>query len=276
MLLTRVIFQSIITIWESYGSRFDIEKCLSVMLILLALMSSREATTQCQTFSFKKNRGRNPFVIGLWCLILGLSMPFSQGRATAAQVTLAWDVSYGASGYKIYYGTESDNYSWFVDVRNVTGYSFACLPNGYVYFAATAYDGSGSESDFSNEVISNTSTNARTTGTVFADVFRDCWAYNYIVAIYNAGYTTGYSAGIFAPEINVTREQMAAFIVRAVEGEPATDYCSTGSPSLIVLPPPGPAGTLSDSPTWVSPSGTVLPVSICLLNVSRAQMAASS
>ena len=56
------------------------------------------------------------------------------------------------------------------------------------------------------------------------------WAYAYIMAIYNAGYTTGYGAGTFAPELNVTREQMAAFIIRAADGEPATDYCSTGSP----------------------------------------------
>ena len=50
------------------------------------------------------------------------------------------------------------------------------------------------------------------------------------MAIYNAGYTTGYGAGTFAPELNVTREQMAAFIIRAKEGEPATNYCSTGIP----------------------------------------------
>ena len=31
------------------------------------------------------------------------------------------------------------------------------------------------------------------------------------------------------PAYDVTRAQMAAFIVRAVEGEPATDYCSSGS-----------------------------------------------
>jgi N-acetylneuraminic acid mutarotase len=64
----------------------------------------------------------------------------------------------------------------------------------------------------------------------FTDVFSTYWAYNYIMAVYNAGYTTGYGAGIFAPELNVTREQMAAFIIRAKEGEPPVDYCSTGVP----------------------------------------------
>ena len=62
------------------------------------------------------------------------------------------------------------------------------------------------------------------------DVPPSYWAYAHIMAIYNAGYTTGYGAGIFAPELTVTREQMAAFIIRAAEGEPATNYCSTGSP----------------------------------------------
>ena len=56
------------------------------------------------------------------------------------------------------------------------------------------------------------------------------WAYAHIMAIYNAGYTTGYGAGTFAAELSVTREQMAAFIIRAADGEPAIDYCSTGSP----------------------------------------------
>ena len=86
-------------------------------------------------------------------------MLFPQGRADAAQVTLAWDESSGAAGYKIYSGTTSNNYTWVVDVGNMTSYTTANLTDGYTYyFAATAYDASSLESDYSAEVSYNAST----------------------------------------------------------------------------------------------------------------------
>jgi hypothetical protein len=98
-------------------------------------------------------------VIGLCCLVFGLSMTFSQGRAYAVQVTLAWDESSGAAGYKIYSGTESNNYAWVVDVGNVTSYTTANVTDGYTYyFAATAYDATRLESDYSTEISYNAST----------------------------------------------------------------------------------------------------------------------
>ena len=67
---------------------------------------------------------------------------------------------------------------------------------------------------------------------LFIDVPPGHWAEDYIYAIYNAGITTGCSTNPlkYCPQDDVTRAQMAAFIVRAVEGEPAADYCNTGSP----------------------------------------------
>jgi parallel beta-helix repeat protein len=63
-------------------------------------------------------------------------------------------------------------------------------------------------------------------------IFNDCpetqWAEDYINSIYYAGITVGCAAGMYCPGNNVTREQMAAFIVRAVAGEPPSDYCDTG------------------------------------------------
>jgi hypothetical protein len=80
-------------------------------------------------------------------------MLFSEGSAYAAQVTLAWDQSSGAAGYKIYSGTTSNSYTWVADVGNVTTYTTANLTDGYTYyFAATAYDASRLESDYSDEV----------------------------------------------------------------------------------------------------------------------------
>jgi len=56
----------------------------------------------------------------------------------------------------------------------------------------------------------------------FTDVPCDHWAIDYIRAIKDAGITTGYPDGTFRPENLVTRAQMAAFIIRAIEGEPVS------------------------------------------------------
>ncbi len=52
------------------------------------------------------------------------------------------------------------------------------------------------------------------------------WAASYINAIYGAGITTGCGGGNYCPAQSVTRGQMAAFIIRAKEGEPASS-CAT-------------------------------------------------
>jgi hypothetical protein len=61
---------------------------------------------------------------------------------------------------------------------------------------------------------------------IFSDVSLGYWAEDYIYAIYNAGVTFGYGDGRYGPEDRVTRGQMAAFIVRAKEGDP-TGACVT-------------------------------------------------
>ena len=72
----------------------------------------------------------------------------------------------------------------------------------------------------------------------FVDVSAGFWAQDYIYAIFDAGITTGCSQNPlkYCPANAVTREQMAAFIVRAVEGEPPADYCGTVSPFSDVSP----------------------------------------
>jgi hypothetical protein len=52
----------------------------------------------------------------------------------------------------------------------------------------------------------------------------------YIQRMSALGVTTGCGSGNYCPGGNVTRDQMAAFIIRALEGNPATDYCGTTSP----------------------------------------------
>jgi hypothetical protein len=68
------------------------------------------------------------------------------------------------------------------------------------------------------------------TGSPFSDVSPDTWPCKYIKRLLELGITKGCGPGIYCPDRNVTRAEMAAFIVRAVEGEPSADYCDTGSP----------------------------------------------
>jgi hypothetical protein len=75
--------------------------------------------------------------------------------ARAEQVILAWDANTEPelAGYKIHYGTASGSYTVHIDVNNVTTYVVTGLTAGQTYyFAATAYDSFGNESDYSNSV----------------------------------------------------------------------------------------------------------------------------
>ena len=68
---------------------------------------------------------------------------------------LAWDRSPNNSvaGYRVHYGTASRNYTNSVVAGNVMNATVAGLSEGInYYFAVTAYDTSGAQSDFSNEV----------------------------------------------------------------------------------------------------------------------------
>lgn len=56
------------------------------------------------------------------------------------------------SGYKIYYGTSSNNYTHHIDTGNVTAVTISNLAPGMYYFALAAYDQSGNESDYSREI----------------------------------------------------------------------------------------------------------------------------
>lgn len=82
--------------------------------------------------------------------------------AFAGDATLSWDPPVtntdgspltDLAGYKLYYGTTSGNYSNNIDAGNITTYQINNLTDGLTYyFAAAAYDTSGNESSFSNEV----------------------------------------------------------------------------------------------------------------------------
>ncbi len=76
--------------------------------------------------------------------------------AYSAMATLSWnhDSEPNLAGFKVYYGKSSGTYDLVIDVGNRFDYTVNGLTEGETYFfAATAYDFSGNESDFSNEVI---------------------------------------------------------------------------------------------------------------------------
>ncbi len=85
-------------------------------------------------------------------LALTLIIPFIILPAHADTVTLAWDPSDGATGYKIYWGTSSRTYEHVIDVGKVLIYTVGLPEGSTYYFAATAYDGTSIESDYSDEV----------------------------------------------------------------------------------------------------------------------------
>jgi hypothetical protein len=90
-------------------------------------------------------------------------------------VTLTWDPTLDpdVAGYRIYLGPASRAYTKAIDVGLVTTRAVPLLAgDGTYYFAVTAYNFDGLESDFSNEVsftpivltVSETTSSAATTG----------------------------------------------------------------------------------------------------------------
>jgi len=75
-----------------------------------------------------------------------------------AEVSLEWDTNTepDLDGYKLYYGSASRSYGYIIDVGNQTSFTIVDLVEGETYyFAVTAYNTSGYESTYSNEVIYN-------------------------------------------------------------------------------------------------------------------------
>lgn len=77
----------------------------------------------------------------------------------ATDVTLAWDANteQDLAGYRVYQSTAPGVYdkstSKVCDVdKTIATCTISGLPDGAYYWVATAYDGQGNESDFSNEV----------------------------------------------------------------------------------------------------------------------------
>lgn len=87
--------------------------------------------------------------------------------AVPGSAKLSWDGSFSApgvldpsvTGYRLYYGTASRDYTEAVDAGLTYEIAVAGLPRTRVYFALTAYNASGMESEFSDEVSGDLSAN---------------------------------------------------------------------------------------------------------------------
>ena len=69
-----------------------------------------------------------------------------------ADITLSWNPSEGADGYKLYCGANSKDYAPPIDVGNVTVYILAAVESSVRFFALTAYNKFG-ESPMSEEAF---------------------------------------------------------------------------------------------------------------------------
>ena len=116
------------------------------------------STTQRSSYHPLNRSTTQLFFIPL-LLILASLVLFAQ-HAYCGAVTLAWDPnspSEGIAGYRLYYGTESRSYTGVIDITNGTLKKVSKLAKGYhYYFAVTAYNEAGQESDYSEELVVNT------------------------------------------------------------------------------------------------------------------------
>lgn len=90
-------------------------------------------------------------------------------KAHAGQATLSWGASSSTAvtGYRLYYGTASGNYTQNVDAGNVTTFTVGNLTDGQTYyFAAKAYDAAGNLSGYSNETSAVISSVSKLTVTI--------------------------------------------------------------------------------------------------------------
>src|SRR3972149_9813836 len=103
------------------------------------------------------------FHLYIICLIIiiitgGCGDGGSGGDGGTETATLSWDAPTtntddtdltDLAGYKIYYGTSPGTYDSVIDAAKVTTYTVSDLTPATYYFAVTAYDEGGNESNYS-------------------------------------------------------------------------------------------------------------------------------
>jgi len=80
---------------------------------------------------------------------------FGGSNLSSQEISVTWIASEeeDVSGYKVYYGKASRQYRYCIHVGLSTDCTIPALPDsGTFYFAVTAYDTAGNESDYSEEI----------------------------------------------------------------------------------------------------------------------------
>jgi len=135
-----------------HNSKLRIKNCFTPTQLL------NYSTTQQSSYQTLNRSITQLFFIPLLLILASLFL-FTQ-HACCGAVTLAWDPnspSEGIAGYRLYYGTESRSYTGMIDITNGTLKKVSKLAKGYhYYFAVTAYNEAGQESDYSEELVVNT------------------------------------------------------------------------------------------------------------------------
>jgi hypothetical protein len=112
--------------------------------------------------SMRKDERKNLMIYFMAGVLMVLCMLYAyQAQAQTPptfDVTLSWDGNSepDIAGYKVYHGTASRAYTVTRDAGNVITYKITGLTYGQMYyFAVTALDTQGLESDYSNEVFTD-------------------------------------------------------------------------------------------------------------------------
>jgi hypothetical protein len=146
------------------------------------------------------------------CYPGGPSCTANHYRVALVQADNSWDLEKKNNG-----GDSGDPFPgtcyWFFNCN--TSFDSLTSPN------SALYSGSPSGVSITNISSSGPVMTATLEAPVFLDVPSGYWAEDYIIAIYNQGITKGCSQYplMYCPNQNVTRGQMAAFIIRSKYGE---------------------------------------------------------
>jgi len=118
----------------------------------------------------------------------------------------------------------------FPGTNNNRTFNATSNPNSRLYSGA---DSLVEVTNISNSAATMTAnlTYGQTVSTTFLDVPTTHWAYDWIEKLFQNGITTGCGGNYFCPDQNVTRDQMAIFILRSMYGrnyQPPAVGASTG------------------------------------------------
>ena len=202
-------------------------------------------------------RRKNPLLpflltlIPMQCILLPVN-------SLASYLTLAWDPNTepDLSGYQVYYGTASGEYVDSIDVGNITTYRLDDLLDGVTYFiAVTAYDTSGNESDFSNEVsgIGDTDPiNAPPTANAGPDQTVD----------------EGVTVTLDASNSSDPDDGIASYLWEQSAGSPVTLSDPTAVQPSFTSPDVGPGGESLTFRLTVTDNGGLQSTDTCIVNVT--------